>query len=165
MSTEQVKEYLKRWGRDNDVVETKVSTATVPLAAAALGVVPGRIAKSITLRDGKGGGLMVVTAGDTKIDNKKFKFHFGFNPRMLNAEEAYALTGYMVGGVCPFALSPELAVYLDESMRRFATIFPACGSSSSMIELSSDELFEYSISRGWVDVCKIAEDILAPPIS
>ena len=140
-------------------METETSTATVPQAAAALGVALGRIAKSITLRDGQGGGLMVVASGDVKIDNKKFKQYFGFSPRMLNAEEVPALTGFMVGGVCPFGLSAGLAVYLDESLRRFATVFPACGSSNSMIELTADQLMEYSLGRGWVDVCKVALDV------
>lgn len=158
MSTARVKEYLKRWGRDKDVVETETSTATVPQAAAALGVVRGRIAKSITLRNGQGGGLMVVTSGDVKIDNKKFKQYFGFSPRMLNTEEARVLTGFMVGGVCPFGLPAGLAVYLDESLRRFDTVFPACGSSNSMIELTVDQLMEYSLSREWIDVCKVVLD-------
>ena len=156
MSTERVMEYLKKWGRENDVIEAKVSTATVPQAADALGVEPGRIAKSITLRNGRGGGLMVVASGDAKIDNKKFKQYFGFSPRMLSSEEAYTLTGYQVGGVCPFDLSPNVNVYLDESLLRFDAVYPACGSSSSMIKINNAELSEYSKSSGWVDVCRIA---------
>jgi Uncharacterized conserved protein len=155
MSIERVKLYLKKWGRENDVMQTTASTATVPEAADALGVLPGRIAKSIALRNGKdSGGLIIVAAGDTKIDNKKFKQQFGFSPRMLSSEEAYLLTGFTVGGVCPFDLPAELKIYLDESLLRFDTVFPACGSANSMIELKNKELFEYSMSSGWVDVCK-----------
>lgn len=158
MSTDRVKEYLKKWNRDKDVLETQTSTATVPQAAAALGVMPGRIAKSITLRNGQGGGLMLVTSGDTKIDNKSFKRHFGISPRMLNADETYNLTAFVIGGVCPFGLPPGVEVYLDSSLQRFTTVFPACGSSNSMIEVNNDELFKYSLARDWVEVCKVIVD-------
>jgi prolyl-tRNA editing enzyme YbaK/EbsC (Cys-tRNA(Pro) deacylase) len=153
MSVDQVRAYLKRWNRDKDVVEMDLSTATVELAAAALEVIPARIAKTISLRNATDGAMLVVTAGDTKVDNRKFRDHFGFKPRMLNHEEALKFTGHAIGGVCPFALPPELEVYLDASMKRFQTIFPACGSSNSLIELTLPELEEYSQSRGWVDVC------------
>ncbi len=152
MSTARVKEYLRRWNRDGDVLEMDISTATVPLAAAALGVEPGRIAKSITFRNGETG-LMVVAAGDARIDNRRFKIQFGFSPRMLSADEALNCTGFAVGGICPLALPEELPVYLDESLRRFATVFPACGSANSAIEVTPDELHEYARSRGWVAVC------------
>jgi prolyl-tRNA editing enzyme YbaK/EbsC (Cys-tRNA(Pro) deacylase) len=153
MSVEQVRAYLKRWNRDKDVVEMDISTATVELAAAALGVLPARIAKTISLRGSKGGALLVVASGDMKVDNRKFRDHFSFKPRMLNPEEALEFTGHAIGGVCPFALPPELEVYLDVSMKRFQTVFPACGSGNSLIELTLNELEEYSQSRGWVDVC------------
>ena len=153
MSIEQVRAYLKRWNRDKDIIEFEISTATVELAAAALGVIPARIAKSISLRNSSSSALIVVTAGDMKVDNKKFRSHFGFKPRMLSAEEALEHTGHAIGGVCPFALPPGLEVYLDISMKRFQTIFPACGSSTSAIELTPPELEEYSQSRGWIDVC------------
>ncbi|MDR1044014.1 MAG: YbaK/EbsC family protein [Candidatus Adiutrix sp.] len=153
MSTEKVKQYLAKWQRDQDVVELAVSTATVNLAAEALGVIPGRIAKSITFYKADSG-LMVVAAGDTRIDNKKFKKCFGFSPKMLSMDEARRLTGFEVGGICPFDLPDTCEVYLDESLKRFESIFPACGSSSSMIELTVSELEEYSRSRGWVDVCR-----------
>jgi prolyl-tRNA editing enzyme YbaK/EbsC (Cys-tRNA(Pro) deacylase) len=157
MSVEQVCAYLSRWNRDKDVVEMPISTATVELAAEALGVIPARIAKTISLRGNEGGAMVIVTAGDMKIDNRKFRDRFGFKPRMLNPDEAYACTGHAIGGVCPFALPPEVAVYLDNSLKRFQTIFPACGSNNSLIELTPGELEEYSQSREWIDVAGIKE--------
>jgi prolyl-tRNA editing enzyme YbaK/EbsC (Cys-tRNA(Pro) deacylase) len=156
MGIEQVRGYLRRWGRDGDIVEMDVSTATVADAAAALGVIPARIAKSISLKQ-ENGAMIVVTAGDMKLDNQKYKARFGGKPRMLSAGEALNYTGHAVGGVCPFALPPGVPVYLDTSMRRFETVYPACGSGNSAIELSLDDLNEYSQSRGWVDVCKPGE--------
>jgi len=158
VAIEQVREYLNRWNRGNDIIEMAISTATVELAASALGVIPARIAKSISLRkDGNGTegitAMIVVTAGDMKIDNHKFKDEFKIKPRMLSHEEALKYTGHSIGGVCPFALPKEVDVYLDNSMKRFTTIFPACGSGNSAIELTTAELEEYSQSRGWVDVC------------
>ncbi|MDR1802299.1 MAG: YbaK/EbsC family protein [Treponema sp.] len=153
MSVEQVRAYLDRWDKGKDIIEMDISTATVELAAAALGVIPARIAKSMSLRNGDAGALMVVTAGDTKIDNKKFRGHFGFKPKMLSPEEALVHTGHAIGGVCPFALPAGLDVYLDVSMKRFQTVFPACGSGNSAIELTPDELEKYSQSKGWLDVC------------
>ena len=152
MSVEKVREYLNRWGRGKDVIEMSISTATVDLAASALGVIPARIAKSISLRN-DGGPIIIVTCGDMKIDNHKFRGEFKFKARMLSAEEAFEQTGHAIGGVCPFALPPEAAVYLDSSLKRFDTIFPACGSHNSLIELTAAELEEYSQCRGWVDVC------------
>jgi len=152
VSVEQVRAYLERWNRGKDVVEKAISTATVELAASALEVIPARIAKSISLRKDSGA-MMIVTSGDMKIDNRKFRDHFKFKPRMLSSEEVLSYTGHTIGGVCPFALPPELEVYLDSSMKRFQTIFPACGSGNSLIELTPAELEEYSQSRGWVDVC------------
>lgn len=156
MSIEIVREYLKQYGRETDVLEFDVSSATVDLAAKALGVLPARIAKTISLKDSDGC-LLVVTAGDGKIDNAKFKAEFGFKARMLTPEEALALTGHAVGGICPFALPEGVHVYTDISLKRFDTVFPACGSSNSAIELTCDELFEYSGSLKWVDVCKVAD--------
>ena len=155
MSVEQVRAYLDRWGKGKNIIEMDISTATVELAAAAHGVIPARIAKSMALRYGDSGAVMVVTAGDTKIDNKKFRAHFGFKPKMLSPEETLKYTGHAIGGVCPFALPPGLDVYLDVSMKRFQTVFPACGSGNSAIELAPDELEKYSQSKGWVDVCVI----------
>jgi prolyl-tRNA editing enzyme YbaK/EbsC (Cys-tRNA(Pro) deacylase) len=154
MSVEQVRAWLDRWGRGKDVVEMDLSTATVELAATALGVIPARIAKSISLRENTDNNAMiVVAAGDMKVDNRKFRDRFGFKPRMLSSEEALEFTGHAIGGVCPFALPPAVTVYLDDSMKRFTTIFPACGSSNSLIELTLGELEEYSQCKGWVDVC------------
>lgn len=153
MAIEQVREYLKQYGKDEDILEFPVSSATVELAAAALGVEPARIAKSITLKDGDGC-LIVVTAGDTKIDNAKFKARFSMKPKMLSHDEALLLTGHAVGGICPFALPQTVKVYTDNSLQRFDTVYPACGSSNSAIELTCEELFSMSKSLGWVDVCR-----------
>jgi prolyl-tRNA editing enzyme YbaK/EbsC (Cys-tRNA(Pro) deacylase) len=153
MSIEQVRAYLRRWKKDSNIIEMGISTATVELAAAALGVEPARIAKSISLRGLGDGAILVVTAGDMKIDNKKFRSHFKIKAKMLSPEEALEHTGHAIGGVCPFALPEGLEVYLDSSMKRFKTIFPACGSGNSAIELTPPELEEYSQSKGWVDVC------------
>jgi len=159
MSVEQVRTYLNRWNRDKDVFEMEISTATVELAASALGVIPARIAKSISLRGDNSKAMMVVTSGDMKIDNKKFREEFKFKPRMLSPDEALEHTGHSIGGVCPFALPQDVEVYLDNSMKRFQTIYPACGSANSVIELTTAELEEYSQSRGWVDVCVPNKDI------
>jgi prolyl-tRNA editing enzyme YbaK/EbsC (Cys-tRNA(Pro) deacylase) len=156
MGIDQVRAYLRRWGRDADIIELDASTATVNEAAAALGLIPARIAKSISLKQGDGAAV-VVTAGDMKLDNRKYKDHFGHKARMLSAGEALSFTGHAVGGVCPFGLPPGVEVYLDVSMKRFETVYPACGSGNSAIELTLDELNEYSQSRGWVDVCKPLE--------
>lgn len=153
MSIERVKEYLKQYGRDGDVREFPVSSATVELAAQALGVIPARIAKTISLKDG-GGCMLIVAAGDGKIDNARFKKEFGMKAKMLAPDETETLTGYAVGGICPFANPAGARVFLDESLRRFQTVFPACGSSSSAIELTCGELSEYSRCIKWVDVCK-----------
>jgi len=153
MSIETVKAYLRQWDRDKDIIERDVSTATVIEAANALGVIPARIAKSISLKqDNKI--AVVVIAGDMKLDNQKYKECFGIKARMLTAEEALDGTGHAVGGVCPFALPEGVEVYLDVSMQRFQTVFPACGSGNSAIELSMDELNLYSHNKAWVDVCK-----------
>ncbi|MDR3343788.1 MAG: YbaK/EbsC family protein [Treponema sp.] len=157
MSIEGVRSYLKRWDRDGDIIEMAASTATVIEAACALGVIPARIAKSISLKQGDGA-MVVVTAGDMKLDNRKYKDHFGFKAKMLSAEDALQITGHAVGGVCPFGLPHGVEVFLDISMKRFDTVFPACGSSNSAIELTLDELHAYSQNKAWVDVCKpIAE--------
>ena len=158
MSIEAVRAYLANWNRDKDIIENPVSTATVAEAAAALGVIPARIAKSISLKNGEAKAMLIVAAGDMKLDNRKYKEHFGFKARMLSPDEALNMTGHAVGGVCPFALPDTVEVYLDVSLKRFETIFPACGSSNSEIELTPDELNEYSQNTEWVDVCKPIED-------
>jgi prolyl-tRNA editing enzyme YbaK/EbsC (Cys-tRNA(Pro) deacylase) len=153
MAIEQVKAYLKRWNRDKDIIEMEASTATVSTAAAALAVEPARIAKSISLKlDDKA--IVVVIAGDMKLDNRKYKDHFGVKAKMLSPEETLNITGHAVGGVCPFGLPEGIDVFLDRSMQRFTTVFPACGSGNSAIELTMDELHEYSQNKGWIDVCR-----------
>lgn len=157
MSLEQVKNYLKQFGRENDIIVPKSSSATVELAAQALGVIPARIAKTLSFKSTEDI-ILIVTAGDTKIDNRKFKDFFGLKAKMLTPEEVLEYTGHAVGGVCPFAIeNPKVKVYTDISMKRFETVFPACGSSNSAIELNCDELFEYSKSLNWIDVCKVSE--------
>ena len=156
MAIDNVRAYFRQFNREQGIIEMDISTATVPYAAKALGVIPARIAKSISLQKGESA-MLVVTAGDVKLDNRKFKDRFGFKARMLSPEEALRFTGHAIGGVCPFALPEEIEVYLDVSMRRFQTIFPACGSGNSAIELTPDELNEFSKNIEWVDVCKAAE--------
>lgn len=152
MAIEAVKEYLKQFGRE-DVLEFSVSSATVELAAEAAHVIPARIAKTLSFQDGDGC-ILVVTAGDSKIDNSKFKAEFGHKASMLAPEQVGPLTGHEVGGVCPFLNPPCAKVYADVSLKRFETVFPACGSSNSAIELTCGELEQYSHCIKWVDVCK-----------
>jgi prolyl-tRNA editing enzyme YbaK/EbsC (Cys-tRNA(Pro) deacylase) len=157
MAVDEVRSYLKRWNRDKDIIEMNTSTATVAEAANSLGVIPARIATSIALKDGDGA-MIVVTAGDMKLDNRKYTDRFGFKAKLLSPDDALQATGHAVGGVCPFGLPPGVTVYLDVSMKRFTTVFPACGSSNSAIELTPDELHEYSGNKDWVDVCKGSEE-------
>lgn len=154
LSIERVKEYLRKWDREQDVMEFTTSSATVAEAAEAVGTEPSHIAKSLSFMGSDGNGLLVVTAGDRKIDNKKFKQKFETKARMLAPDQVEEQTGFKIGGVCPFALINPLPVYLDESMKRFDYIYPACGSSNSAIKLTTDELFEYAYALDWVDVCK-----------
>ena len=153
MSVEKVREYLKQFNKENDIKEMDESTATVELAALALDTEEARIAKSLSFYNGDVA-MVIVVAGDAKIDNRKFKDYFGFKARMLSPEDTKKFTGHEVGGVCPFALPDNVKVYLDVSMKRFETMFPACGSSNSAIELTLDELEETSKSNTWIDVCK-----------
>ena len=157
MSIEKVKAFLSGYGVADRVQEFDVSSATVELAALALGIDGARIAKSISLSSDDGGCILVVCAGDYKIDNRKFKERFSLKPKMLSPDEALALTGHAVGGVCPFALPDGVKVYLDESLKRFETVFPAAGSSNSALELSCEELYRISGALDWVDVCKSRE--------
>ena len=153
---EKVREYLKRFGMDGKIIELPASSATVELAAKALSVEPCRIAKTLSFRAGDKV-VLVVAAGDARVDNRKFKEFFGAKAKMLSAEEAEALVGHAVGGVCPFAVNEGVGVYLDVSLKRFRTVFPACGSSNSAIELTPEELAEYASDfMGWADVCKLA---------
>lgn len=153
MSIERVKAFFARHGMAERVREFPVSSATVELAAAALGCEPCRIAKTLSFM-ADGHALLVVAAGDARIDNARYKARFGAKAKMLSPEQAEALMGHAVGGVCPFAVNEGVPVYLDVSLRRFATVFPACGSSNSAIELDMQELEKYSGAADWVDVCK-----------
>lgn len=153
MAIEKVKAYFKEYGIEEKVQELDVSSATVALAAAALHCEPQRIAKTLSFMV-DGHAALVVAAGDAKIDNHKYKAQFGTKAKMLSPEEVETLVGHAVGGVCPFAVNEGVDVYLDISLKRFETVFPACGSSNSAIELTITELEKYSGYLGWVDVCK-----------
>ncbi len=153
MAIEKVREHFKKLGLDHKIMEYPASSATVDLAAQALGVAPERIAKTLSFKKDDSN-LLVVAAGDTKIDNAKFKHTFGVKAKMLTPDEVLAQVGHAVGGVCPFGIPENIPVYLDESLKRFETVYPACGSSNSAIELTCEELFTYSNGQAWVDVCK-----------
>ena len=153
MSIERVKAYFASVGLADRVREFDVSSATVELAALALGCEGKRIAKTLSFM-GPAGPLLVVAAGDARIDNPKFKAQFGLKAKMLTPGQAVELVGHGVGGVCPFAVNEGVEVWLDESLKRFETVFPACGSSNSAIELTIPELERYAAPKGWVDVCK-----------
>lgn len=154
MAIEAVRDYFAQFGLQDNILEFETSSATVELAAQALGCAPGRIAKTLSFTLADGTAVLVVAAGDGKIDNAKFKQQFHCKAKMMAPEEALAKTGHAVGGVCPFAVPEQVQVYLDESLKRFQTVFPACGSGNSAIELALPELERYSRARGWVDVCK-----------
>lgn len=156
MSVEKVREYLKQFGVADKIEEFDTSSATVELAAKALGCEPERIAKSIACET-ENESVLIVTAGDTKLDNAKYKAQFSTKAKMIPPQEVEEKVGHAVGGVCPFAINKRVAVYLDNSLKRFDKVYPACGSSNSAIGLSIDELVQCSNSIGWVDVCKIKE--------
>ena len=158
MAIEKVREYFKNFGIEERILEFEVSSATVELAALAVGCEGKRIAKTLSfLVDDKA--ILVVCAGDAKVDNPKYKAEFHTKAKMLSYEQVEELIGHAVGGVCPFAVNDGTEVYLDESLKRFETVFPACGSSNSAIELTIDELQKYSTNFvEWVDVCKLPEE-------
>lgn len=153
MAIEKVKEFFKQFGMEGRIQEFEVSSATVELAAAALGCEPCRIAKTLSFMTEEGP-VLIVAAGDAKIDNPKYKAQFHTKAKMLTPDEAVELIGHAVGGVCPFAVNEGVKIYLDESLKRFETVFPACGSSNSAMELTLPELEKYSAALAWVDVCK-----------
>ena len=153
MSIERVRAYFQELGREGDILEFPVSSATVELAAQAVGVIPARIAKTLSFLVDDGC-VLIVAAGDAKIDNPKYKAMFHTKAKMLTPEQAQEMTGHAVGGVCPFGVKEGVEVYLDRSMERFETVLPAAGSSNSCIELTLPELERFSSARGWVDVCK-----------
>ena len=157
MSIEKGREFFRAQGIENRVQEFTVSSATVELAAEALGVEPARIAKTLSFNSADGC-ILVVAAGDARIDNQKYKSKFGMKAKMLTADEVLELVGHAVGGVCPFGINAGVPVYIDKSVLRFKTVFPAVGSSNSAIELSPDELYKYAAAHEWVDVCKLPED-------
>lgn len=156
MSIEKGRAYFRTLGIEDRVLEFDVSSATVELAAKALGVEGARIAKTLSFK-APDGCLLVLAAGDARIDNHKFKDTFRVKAKMLTADEVLELVGHPVGGVCPFGCNEGVPVYLDESLKRFETVFPAVGSANSAIELNLDELYRYSKALGWVDVCKLPE--------
>ena len=153
MSIEQVRAYFKTLGIEQRIKEFDVSSATVELAAAALGCEGCRIAKTLSFSV-NGTPILIVAAGDAKVDNARYKARFATKAKMLTPDEAVKLIGHAVGGVCPFAVKEGVTIYLDESLKRFETVFPACGSSNSAIEVTIPELERYAGSIEWVDVCK-----------
>lgn len=159
MAIEAVKAYFEQHGRAKDIVEHAQSTATVQEAAEALGVHPARIAKTLSFKVNDEA-ILIVAAGDAKIDNSKYKSKFGTKAKMLTPDEVLAVTGHAVGGVCPFGLTSNVPVYLDHSLKRFTTVFPACGSSNSSIELNLEELEKYANALEWVEVSKDWDETL-----
>lgn len=153
MAIEKVRAFFARFGMADRIMEFDVSSATVELAAQALSCEPCRIAKTLSFH-ADGAPVLIVAAGDAKVDNPKYKAQFGVKAKMLSPGEAQALIGHAVGGVCPFAVNEGVKVYLDASLRRFETVYPACGSSNSAIELTLPELEQYSGAAAWIDVCK-----------
>ena len=153
MSIEKVKAYFAAYGMEDRILEFPVSSATVELAAQALNCEPKRIVKTLSFNV-NGTAILIAAAGDTKVDNAKYKARFGVKAKMLSHDDAAAMIGHAVGGVCPFAVNEGVQVYLDESLKRFETVFPAAGSSNSAIELTIPELEQYSGFDAWVDVCK-----------
>lgn len=157
MSITAVKEYLKQYNLDSKVEEFTQSSATVELAAQAAGVIPARIAKTLSFKVDDGA-VLIVTCGDTKIDNAKFKAQFHTKAKMLTPDEVIEFTGHAIGGVCPFAIENEkVTTYLDESMKRFDIMLPAAGSANSCVRLMLDELEKASRAKSWIDVCKLIE--------
>ena len=154
MSIAEGRAYFRSLGLEDRVREFTVSSATVDLAAAALGVEGARIAKTLSFKIGDGC-ILILAAGDARIDNRKFKDKFHVKAKMLSADEVLEMVGHPVGGVCPFGCKEGIPVYLDDSLKRFTTVFPAVGSASSAIELNLDELFRYSKALEWIDVCKL----------
>ena len=153
MSIERVREYFNKLGIENRILEFEVSSATVELAAKALNVAPARIAKTLSFKL-EDYCILIVCAGDVRVDNKKYKSYFHAKAHMLSPEEALSFTGHSIGGVCPFGIeNSNVKIYLDNSLKRFQTVYPACGSSNSAIELTCEELFKYSNSVEWIDVC------------
>lgn len=153
MAIDKVREHFAKWDLQHKIQELNESSATVEMAAQALGCEPERIAKTLSFLVNDGA-ILIVAAGDAKIDNTKYKATFGTKAKMLAKEDVNELIGHDVGGVCPFGVNEGVAIYLDESLKRFTTVFPACGSSNSAIELTINELETYTPYKEWIDVCK-----------
>ena len=156
MSIEKGRAYFRQFGMEDRVQEFPVSSATVELAALALGVEGARIAETLSFKKGDSC-ILILAAGDARIDNRKFKDKFHMKAKMPSPDEVLELVGHPVGGVCPFGINDGIDVYLDESLKRFTTVFPAVGSGNSAIELNLDELFKYANAIEWIDVCKLPE--------
>lgn len=161
MSIEKGRAYFRELGIEDRVREFEVSSATVELAAQAAGVEPARIAKTLSFKKGESC-ILVVAAGDARVDNRKFKNRFGMKATMLPHDDVERLIGHAVGGVCPFGINEGIDVYIDNSVLRFESVFPAVGSANSAIELTPNELFKYSNAADWVDVCKLPDSELTP---
>ena len=158
MAIEKVREYFGQYGLEDRIQEFDVSSATVELAAHAVGGSGARLCRTLSFKS-EDGCILIQMAGDSKVDNRKFKDYFGFKAKMLSAEEVEFYTGHAVGGVCAFAVeNPKVRVFCDVSMKRFETVFPACGSANSAIELTCDEIFGFSKSEAWIDVSKLPEE-------
>ena len=154
MSIEAVRDFFRGLGRENDILEFDVSSATVELAAQAVGCEPAHIAKTLSFIH-EDGAILIVCAGDAKIDNSKFKAQFHHKATMLTPDQVVEFTGHTIGGVCPFAIThPNVTAYLDVSLQRFDTIYPAAGNAASAVKLNCDELAQLANSAGWIDVCK-----------
>ena len=154
MSIHTAKQHLSKWKKDHDIIILDQSSATVELAAEALGVTGSEIAKSVSFYDKFGGVILIVASGTARIDGRKFKDEFGLKPKMLSSEDVEPLVGHPVGGVCPFGVKPEVNVYLDDSLKHFEWVYPACGSGNSAIKLSLGELEQSSEYVKWVSVTK-----------
>ena len=154
MSIERVREYFRQYGMEDKIMEFETSSATVELAAEAVGCEPARIAKTLSFKVGDKP-ILIVAAGDAKIDNPKYKAQFHAKAKMLTRDEVTELIGHAVGGVCPFAVNEGVEIYLDESLKRFALVYPAAGSSNSAIPMTMEDLEKYSRSSRWIDVCKV----------
>lgn len=158
MAIDKVREYFRQYNMEERIREFEVSSATVELAAQALSCAPARIAKTLSFLVGEQP-VLIVAAGDVRVDNGKYKKQFGTKAKMLTPDQVEELIGHAVGGVCPFGVKEGVKVYLDESLKRFETVFPACGSSNSAIELTIPEMERYAGEEGWVDVCKMMEPV------
>ena len=156
MSIDRVKAYFKNWGIEDQILEFDVSSATVELAAQAVGCEPARICKSLSFKIEERT-ILILAAGDAKVDNKKYKTYFSSKAKMLSPDEVVERIGHAIGGVCPFGINDGVEVYLDDSMKRFEHVYPAAGSSNSAIKLTLPELEKYTNFKEWVDVCKIPE--------